>query len=96
MVGNFIFPFIDESSVEIGYAVVDSMSGRGYASGAVKEILRVARDLPAAARVVAHTPADRPASSRVLEKAGFRHRGEVEDEHEGRTITVNEWEFVLT
>ena len=95
IVGELGGAFIDDSTIEIGYAVVDSMSGRGYATAAVVEILKVAREQPAARRVVAHTPPDRPASSRVLAKAGFRSRGQVEDEHEGHKITVEEWEFAL-
>ena len=95
VVGEIGGAFVDESTLEIGYAVVDSMSGRGFATGAVEEIVRHARDLPAAARIVAHTPPDRPASGRVLAKAGFEHRGQVADEHEGESITVDEWEFAL-
>lgn len=95
IVGELGGAFTDESAIEVGYAVVDSLAGRGYATAAVKEFLKVARGQPAARRVVAHTPPDRPASSRVLAKAGFRSRGQVEDEHEGQVITVEEWEFAF-
>jgi hypothetical protein len=44
-------------------------------------------------RIVAHTPFDRPASGRVLEKAGFLALGETEDEHEGVRIRVRRWQF---
>ena len=96
IVGEIGGAFIDASTVEIGYAVVDSQSGRGYATAAVVEFATLARDQRAdALRVIAHTPLDRAESSRVLAKAGFESRGRVEDEHEGEQITVEEWEFVL-
>ena len=44
------------------------------------------------ARVVAHTPLDRPASGRVLEKAGFTNTGVVDDEDDGSVVTVLRWE----
>jgi hypothetical protein len=43
--------------------------------------------------VVAHTPLDRPASGRVVEKAGFTPVGEVVDEHEGKAIRAIRWEL---
>jgi len=95
VVGEIGGAFIDDSTVEIGYAVVDSQQGKGHASGAVTEIVKVAGDLDAATRIVAHTPPDRPGSGRVLEKAGFRNCGIVEDEHEGETIEAYEWELAL-
>lgn len=96
VVGEIGGAFIDASTVEIGYSVVDSQSGRGYATAAVAELATVARSLAEARRIVAHAPLDRPASSRVLEKAGFENRGEVEDEHEGERLTVVEWELALS
>jgi RimJ/RimL family protein N-acetyltransferase len=79
--------------VEIGYAVVASCWGRGYATEAVRALLERARVFPGIDRVIAHAPLDRPASGRVLEKAGFRLAGEEQDEHEGVAIRVNRWEY---
>ena len=31
----------------------------------------------------------------MLEKAGFTLLGEIDDEHEGATLRVREWELVL-
>jgi hypothetical protein len=45
--------------------------------------------------VAAHTPLDRPASGRVVERAGFSPVGEVVDEHEGEAIRVIRWELRL-
>jgi len=50
--------------------------------------------IPGIERVIGHTPLDRPASGRVLEKAGFTNVGEEEDEHEGTRIRVNRWELI--
>ena len=51
--------------------------------------------MPDIERMVAHNPLDRPASGRVLEKAGFRLVGEFDDEHEGVGLCVQRWELVL-
>ncbi len=80
-------------TVEVGYAVVKSREGRGIATAALREIVRLLRGHEAVRRVVAHTPFDRRASGRVAEKAGFTLVGETTDEHEGQTIRVQEWEL---
>jgi RimJ/RimL family protein N-acetyltransferase len=80
---------------EIGYAVVASCWGRGYATEAVRALVERARDVPDVERIVGHTPLDRPASGRVLEKTGFTLIGEEQDEHEGVPIRVNRWELAL-
>jgi len=81
--------------VEIGYAVVASCWGRGYATEAVRALVERARGIPGVQRIVGHTPLDRPASGRVLEKAGFTLIGEEQDEHEGVPIRVYRWELAL-
>lgn len=81
--------------VEIGYAVVASCWGRGYATEGLRALVERARAVAEVERIVAHTPLNRPASGRVLEKAGFALVGEEEDEHEGATIRVNRWELAL-
>ena len=89
--GGFTAPGV----VEIGYAVVRSCWGRGYASDAVRGLVSRARETPAIVCLVAHTPLDRPASGRVLEKAGFTPVGEVDDEHDGVAVRVQRWELPL-
>jgi len=81
--------------VEIGYAVVASCWGRGYATDAVRALVERARGIADVHRIIAHTPLDRPASGRVLAKAGFTNAGEAQDEHEGAPIRVNRWELDL-
>ncbi len=48
------------------------------------------------ALIIAHTPVDRPASGRVLTKAGFTLIGETDDEHDGVPIRLYRWELRLT
>jgi RimJ/RimL family protein N-acetyltransferase len=80
---------------EIGYAIVASCRGRGYATDAVRLLADVARATGTIDRLIAHTPLDRPASGRVVAKAGLRAVGEVHDEHEGVPIRVIRWEMAL-
>ena len=66
------------------------------ATDAVRALAGEARGVPEVKRLVAHTPLDRPASGRVLQKAGFALLGETQDEHEGQILRVHEWELVPT
>ena len=61
----------DDGTVEIGYGIVPSRQGRGYATEAVAEMLSMAWSEPYVVAVTAETDADNMASHRVLEKAGF-------------------------
>ena len=67
--------------------------GCGFATDGVRALLDRARAVDDIERVIAHTPLDRPASGRVLEKAGFRCTGEEDDEHEGAVLRVRAWEL---
>jgi ribosomal-protein-alanine N-acetyltransferase len=95
VVGEIGGGFTSVDTVEIGYAVVGSCRGRGYATEAVRALLARARQVPDIERVVAATPLDRPASGRVLEKAGFTIVSEADDEHDGVPMRVSRWELVL-
>jgi RimJ/RimL family protein N-acetyltransferase len=77
----------------IGYAIVGSCWGRGYAREAVRAIVEHARGYGGVVRVVANTPLDRPASARVLEKAGFALVAEEDDEDDGVPMRVRRWEL---
>jgi RimJ/RimL family protein N-acetyltransferase len=95
VVGELGGAFVAPGTVEIGYAVVASCWGRGYATDAVRALVSHARERGDVERVVGHTPLERPASGRVLEKAGFARVGEVDDEHEGVRVRVHRWELAL-
>ncbi|MEU4765760.1 GNAT family N-acetyltransferase [Actinosynnema sp. NPDC023794] len=58
--------------VEIGYGVVVSRRGRGYATEAARALTGFAFTAPGVRVVRAEVELSNPASVRVLEKAGFR------------------------
>jgi RimJ/RimL family protein N-acetyltransferase len=95
VVGEIGGAMVGPAVAEIGYAIVGSCWGRGYATDAVRRMVEVARENRSINRLVAHTPVDRPASGRVVAKAGMRPVGEVDDEHEGVVMRVIRWELTL-
>ena len=60
-----------DGRVEIGYGVVPSRQGRGYASEATAALTAFALELDDVHTVHANVDPANPASARVLEKAGF-------------------------
>ncbi|MBB4917112.1 GNAT family N-acetyltransferase [Streptosporangium saharense] len=62
----------NEGALEIGYGVVPSRRGRGYASEATRAMVEFALGLPGVHTVHADVEPSNPASVRVLEKAGLR------------------------
>jgi len=62
-----------EGALEIGYGIVPSRRGRGYASEAARALAGFALTAPGVRTVTAEVEPSNPASVRVLEKAGF-HR----------------------
>lgn len=60
-----------EGEAEIGYGVVSSRRGRGYATEAVQALVGAAWAAEGLRAVVASTEVKNVASQRVLEKAGF-------------------------
>lgn len=55
---------------EIGYGIVPTRQGRGYATEAVNTLVSLALTMPEVVAVVASTDADNVASQRVLERRG--------------------------
>ena len=72
-----------DGEVELGYEIAEAERGRGLATAATEEMLRVAWAAPEVGSVIAHTLAERNASTRVLEKCGFTHEAEIEDPGDG-------------
>ncbi|MBY8842948.1 GNAT family N-acetyltransferase [Streptomyces sp. SP2-10] len=73
-----------EGVLEIGYGVVASRRGRGYATEAARELTAFALAAEGVHSVVAGVELTNPASVRVLEKAGFERRDTTPaDEAEG-------------
>jgi len=65
------------------------------ADDGVRALLERVRGAADVDRIVALTPLDRPASGRVLEKAGFRLAGELDHEHDGEPMRVKRWELTV-
>ncbi len=64
----------DYGSVEIGYGLVPSARGNGYAAEAAQALVALARQ-QGLSRIVADTDEDNIASQRTLERAGFTQTG---------------------
>ena len=66
----------EAESHELGYWLVPSAWGRGYATEAGLGVVRLARESLRLKRLVARHCLDNPASGRVLRKLGFRLMGQ--------------------
>jgi len=77
--GGYKGPPDEGGVVEIGYSIAPSLRGRGLATEAAGELVRMAFADPRVRWVRAHTLAEPNASTRVLEKLGFRKIGELVD-----------------
>jgi RimJ/RimL family protein N-acetyltransferase len=69
--GGFKGKRVAKGTCEIGYSIMESHQGRGYATEAVRALVEWAFTDPEVTRVVAHTLPDLTASIRVLERNGF-------------------------
>jgi [ribosomal protein S5]-alanine N-acetyltransferase len=76
--------------VELGYEIAEGRRGRGLATAATRAMLAEAFTDERVTTVIAHTLAERNASTRVLEKTGFRYDGEAGED--GEVV----WRFSLT
>jgi len=68
--------------VELGYEIAERRRGRGLATAATNAMVEEAFADESVTAVIAHTLAERNASNRVLEKAGFRLDGEADEDGE--------------
>jgi [ribosomal protein S5]-alanine N-acetyltransferase len=80
--GGFKGPPVN-GMVEIAYAILPEHQGKGYATNAARAMVEYAFRSAEVRTVIAHTLPDGAASQRVLQKAGFRHMGEVMDPEDG-------------
>ncbi|MGW2325208.1 GNAT family N-acetyltransferase [Streptomyces sp. NPDC001700] len=69
-----------DGAVEIGYGIVPSRRGRGYAPEATRALTAFALGAPGVHAVHATVELSNPASVRVLEKSGFRRHGTSPDQ----------------
>jgi ribosomal-protein-alanine N-acetyltransferase len=65
-----------DGTVEVGYGIVSDHQRRGYASEAVRGLVKRAFDLPEVRRVIAETLPELTPSIGVLRKCGFELVGE--------------------
>ncbi len=79
-----------EGVVEIAYGVATIHQGKGLATEAAQALVSNAFTLPQINAVCAHTLPETNASTRVLEKCGFRRAGETVDPEAG---PVWRWEL---
>lgn len=73
----------EEGMVELGYAVAPAYRRRGLAIEATRGMIEYAFQHPGIRRVDAHTLPEKNASTGVLEKAGMKFMGTVNDPDDG-------------
>jgi RimJ/RimL family protein N-acetyltransferase len=76
VVGEIGCSIAPDATAMVGYSIVGSCQGRGYATDALRALLASLRDDPRVARITAQTLVDHLASRRVMEKAGMRVHAE--------------------
>ncbi len=79
-----------EGAVEISYAIAPGYAGRGFATEAAKLLVGEAFSSEQVRMVRAHTLPGKSASTRILQKCGFKHCGELDDPTDG---PVWRWEI---
>jgi RimJ/RimL family protein N-acetyltransferase len=80
-IGNLCFKGIEAGcNPEIGYGILEEYRGQGFATEAVRMVLKWAFRHPETKAVEAETDPDNAASQRVLMKCGFRPNGETGEE----------------
>jgi ribosomal-protein-alanine N-acetyltransferase len=80
----------NDGVVEVGYEIAEARQGLGLATAATNAMVAEAFCDDWVTRVIAHTLAERNASNRVLEKAGFTYDGEASEG--GESV----WRYSLT
>lgn len=80
-------------TVQVGYSVVESGWGRGYATDALRALLDHLLAQPGVRRVAADTLVGHVASRRVMEKAGMRLCGARLEEEDGELVELVTYEI---
>ncbi|HEX2204573.1 MAG TPA: GNAT family N-acetyltransferase [Longimicrobium sp.] len=85
VVGTCAFPAAPdaEAAVEIAYFTFPPFEGAGAATDMARALVEIAAEAPGARSVIAHTLPETSASTRVLERNGFRRDGEAVDPDAG-------------
>ncbi len=77
--GGYFGPPNPNGILEIGYSIVPSYEGQGYATELVRALVEHGFADSRVRRIIAHTTKDNPGSVRVLEHAGFTCMGSSQD-----------------
>lgn len=72
-----------DGAVEFGYEIAPEFENQGYATEAARAMIGQAFSHPEVEYVLAHTLPERNASTRVLEKAGLKLVGTIDDPDDG-------------
>ncbi len=72
-----------QGQVELAYWTFEKFEGQGIASFACKELVSIARDADPTVQVTAKTAPENNASTRILEKNGFKFKEVVQDHEIG-------------
>ncbi|HMQ54008.1 MAG TPA: GNAT family N-acetyltransferase [Anaerolineae bacterium] len=88
--GGFKGPPDETGTVEIGYEIATEYWNRGFATEAARGLIEYAFAHPEVQSVIAHTLAEKNASTSVLQKVGMRFVAEVADPGEG---TIWRWQI---
>jgi RimJ/RimL family protein N-acetyltransferase len=81
--GNFHAPPDDDGMVEIGYSIVESHRGQGYATEVARTMWSYAASHPDVRTLRATVAPDNTASIAIIEGAGLVHVGEQIDSEDG-------------
>ncbi|MET9377821.1 GNAT family N-acetyltransferase [Streptomyces sp. NPDC002992] len=77
ILGRFNLVDVADGEAELGYRVAEKATGRGVATGGVREVCRLAREVYGLSRLTAVTTLDNDGSRAVLGRVGFGAVGSV-------------------
>jgi RimJ/RimL family protein N-acetyltransferase len=92
--GGFPGPPDAEGVAEIAYGIAPAYQGKGYATEVANALIDFASSDARVKTIRAHTLAEKNASTRVLEKCGFKKVGDTIDPENG--LAVWQWERAAT
>ena len=92
--GGFPGPPSSEGVAEIAYGIAPNYQGRGYATEVANALIDFASREPRVQKICAHTLAETNASTRVLEKCGFKKVGEAIDPE--NDLPIWRWERAVS
>ncbi len=76
---------------EAGWSVEPRWQGRGVATQALRQLIRLVADDGTRTLLVAYPGVDNPASNALCRRAGFEHRGSATAPWRGGELTFNNW-----